>query len=96
MESIFVAVWDPGVRLWFIGGGIISFIAGFFAMSEGRIFKRAPGLLFLNTLFVAGLVVLGLIWVRASFLTSAVAFILYWICLRLGGRLMMSLIGGSR
>src|SRR5437867_8432428 len=93
VDSIFATLWAPEIRLWFLLGGAISFVAGFFAMSEGSAFRRASGLLFLSILFLAGLGILVLLWARSSFLVALIAFILYWICLRVGGRLMMSIIG---
>ena len=93
MESIFTAIWTPDVRYWFLLGVAISFLACFFAMSEGSAFRRASGQLFLAVLFVAGVAILVLLWLRSSFLIAVIAFILYWMCLRVGGRLMMSLLG---
>lgn len=92
MDSIFAALWAPEIRLWLLGGAGVSFAAGFFAMSQGSVFTRVSGLLFLSSLFVAALAILAVVWTRSSFLDAFIVFILYWMCLRVGGMLMMRIL----
>lgn len=84
----------PGIRLWFWLGAIGSFVAGFFAMSEGSIFHRTSGNLFLAVLFFAIIGTVTFIGVRASFGAAVVTFFIYWTILGFGGRLMVRLLRG--
>jgi len=93
MDSIFATLWAPEIRLWFLSGAVVSFAAGFFSMSHGSAFKKIWGLLVLSLLFFAALGILILLWLRSSFVLALIVFILYWMCLRIGGRMMMLIAG---
>jgi hypothetical protein len=83
----------PGVQGWFWSGLVVSFLAGFFATSRGRLFQRPPGRMILTLLFVGLGGILVFIALNASPLAILIPVVVYWICLGLGGLLMARNIG---